>query len=102
VIYSKQYQRLATTSQFADDALHEAPALREVSIAEPEQMKTGHHDTSTGPPFQNMQQIVAEAGSCSSASVQLSVNGKSHLGRIDIQWQHELGVSGVIVASAAL
>ena len=65
-------------------------------------MITRHHDAPAGPPFQHIQQIVAEAGLCPSATVQLGVNCQSHLGRIDIRRQLELGVSGIIGASAAL
>jgi hypothetical protein len=52
----------AITSQFADDAVHEALAPIESTIAQSQQMITRHHDTSPGPPFEQIQQIVAEAG----------------------------------------
>ena len=74
----------------------------EPTIAKPQQMKTRHHNATAGPPFQDIQQIVAEAGFYTSTTVQLGVNCQSHLGRVDIRRQRELGVSGIIVASAAL
>ena len=82
--------------------MKESSAPIESTIAQSQQMITRHHDAPAGPPFHHVQQIVAEARLCTSASVQFGVNCESHLGRIDIRRQLELGVSGIIVASAAV
>ena len=89
-------------ANLADDAVKKPSAQIESTVSNPKNVMSGHHDAPASPPFQHIQQIVAEAGLCSSAGVQLSVNCQSHLGRIDIRWQLELGVSGIIAASAAL
>jgi hypothetical protein len=76
----------ARPSELGDKAVHEAPAQIESTVSNPKNVMSGHHDGSTSRPFQNMQQIVAEAGLCTSATVQLGVNGNRdecgvHIGR---------------------
>jgi len=49
------------------------------------------------PDTQHIQQIVAEAGLCSSASLQLGVNDQSHLGRIYVGGEEVIRRAGIVV-----